>query len=156
GCSAARPTRGACTLPRRARRRCWHRARVAGGLRVSMFLPLLPPEDERAHVLDARAAGDEADLGVLHLITRCAPDLPHGFRNRLKTRDRRCWEVAATRVDGKLAVRPFDTAALNEGTALALFAEAVVLDRHEHERCEVLIELRHVHLRGADAGHLPE
>ena len=65
-------------------------------------------------------------------------------------------ELPAVRVADEPAVRPGETALLDERTALTAPAEAVVLETHDHERREEVVEERDVDVRRGHARHVPE
>ena len=63
-------------------------------------------------------------------------------------------QVAAGGIDRQLAAEPDALAALDKRSGLALLAEAGVLQPEQDRDREVVVELRHVDVAGADAGHL--
>ena len=70
--------------------------------------------------------------------------------------DERLGELAAVRVADEAAVGPREAAALDERTPLPFGREAVILERHDHERREEVVEERDVDVRRGHARHVPE
>src|SRR3990172_9505776 len=65
-------------------------------------------------------------------------------------------ELTALGVEGELAVERDARTTLHEGAALALPAEAERLEPGEREEAEAVVELRHVHVRGAELRAPPQ
>jgi hypothetical protein len=90
------------------------------------------------------------------LSARGAAYLSHRLRRVVEAVNERLGELPAVRVRHEPAVRPDEPSSRDEGAALAAPAEAVVLERDDHERREEVVEERRVDVGGPDTGHLPE
>src|SRR3954453_21253187 len=114
----------------------------------------LPPEDQPARGY-AGAGGDEDMLDVVDLVARRAPDLADGFGDAVHPVDVRLAEQSAARVDRQLASerQAFDRCPL---LRLAPGAEAQLLQLHEHERREVVVQERGGDVGGREPGGAPE
>ena len=78
--------------------------------------------------------------------------LPHQLDDVVHARHVRLGQQAAVRVDRQLAAEP-DGAALDEGAALALLAEAEILQLAHHDVGEAIVDLGDVDVVRRDAGH---
>src|SRR2546426_4526803 len=105
---------------------------------------LVASEEERArrhHV----AAGDERELRARYLVERRAADLPRRLDDEVDAVDIRLGEAPAARVAREPPAH-LQPVVLDERARLARLAEAVLLERGEHERREGVVELRHLHV----------
>jgi hypothetical protein len=91
-------------------------------------------------------------LGVEHLVDRGTTHLFHRLPDMGHADDVGLGELAAVGVDRDRAALVADRAGLDEGSALALGAEPVVLELHEHHRGEVVVEQRDVDVGVAHPG----
>src|SRR5574337_275644 len=130
-----------------------HRAGAVASSRASLG----PPEEDGAGGgEDAAGAVAEGDLGILDLARAAlAPELPHALDQREDPEDAGVaeGEAAALGVRGKGPARR-RALARDEGPALALLAEAQVLERQEDRDRERVVDLRHVNVVVAESRHL--
>src|SRR5207247_1276778 len=142
--SAGSGARRAGRRPRTRRRR----ASAGGAARSSA-------EDDGAGRVGV-AAGHEGELAVLHLRCRGAADLPHRLDRVVEAVDEGLGELAAVGVAREPPVGPGEAPALDERPALSGRREAVILERHDDERREEVVEAGDVDAPGPDARHAPE
>src|SRR5215207_9530829 len=114
---------------------------------------VLPPEKGAADGEAGGTAGHERDLCALDLVDSIAAELLDGFANVGHTNDVCLGQMAAVGVHGDLAAEA-SVALGDERSALTDGTEAVVLELHDHEWREVVVEQRHVDVVRSDAGHL--
>src|SRR3954468_2583251 len=114
-----------------------------------------PSEDQRRVTnLIAAVTADEGDfrVGNLPLWTVDALQLPGAFDDLQNAFDMRLRKLAAGGV-GRQRTPHAQRAGANKLAALALFAEAVVLELGEHHVGEAVVDLRSVDILRAEACH---
>src|SRR5579875_2142141 len=90
---------------------------------------------------DAALAADHAGVGIGYLPRPAfAADLSHAFDDKLHARHAGLAEQPARRVQRQLAAEA-NTPARDEVAALALLAEAVILERDDRHDAEAVVEL---------------
>src|ERR1035441_9273745 len=97
-------------------------------------------EERAAHGEAGGATGDQRHLGPVDLIDRIAAQLLHGLAYVGHADDVRLRQVAAVRVHGDRASLPSNVAVGHERTSLADRTKAVVLELHDDQRGEVVVE----------------
>ena len=111
--------------------------------------------EDQAAGRHAGAGGHEHVLDVVDLVARGPAQLAHALGDAVHPVDVRLAEQAAARVDRQLAT---EREALDGGEVLGLAraAEPEVLELHEHEGREVVVEEGGRDVLGPQAGLLPE
>src|SRR5712691_7574877 len=112
-------------------------------------------QDQRGMAdLVAAMAGDQRDSRVLDLALGwiVAAQLAHAFDDLQHAFDMGLRQLAARRVGRKSAAESKRTG-LHEASALALGAEAVILELHQNHISEAIIELRGVDFARRNARH---
>ena len=108
------------------------------------------PQEQRA-ARRQRRAGDEAHLGTFHLVRRRAADLADALDDVVHPVDVALREVTAAGVDRDRPAE-LDLAGGDERPALALLAEAPVLQLQQHGDREAVVQLGDVDVVGAESG----
>src|SRR5690348_6423555 len=126
---------------------------TASGIALSWLLGVAA--DDEAAGGDAGAGGDQHVLDVGDLVVRRAADLAHGLGDAVHAVDVRLAELAAVGVEGEAATQ-LDVAAGHEVLGLTPTAEAELLQLHEHERREVVVDDGRLDVGRAEARLLPQ
>src|SRR5262249_44568131 len=123
-------------------------SRTSGALLISLTSV---PQDRAAHRDRGRAAGDQGELRAFDLVDRLAAELLDRLADVRHADHIGFGEMPAVRIDGDRAAGA-DRAALDEGAAFAPVTEAVVLELHDHQRREMVVEQGDVDVLGRNPG----